>query len=244
MTYVGGTHAIWLRTMLDAAGVALEDYRVVTIPPPQMVLNLQAGNIDGFSAGEPWNALAAQRGAGWTFMASQDIWPDHPEKALVCSPDFAGNNRATLKALMKAILEACLWLDDPKNLDRAAQKLALPHYVGASGEVIKGRMEGHYNLGGDAGTRDYAEHKLAFSRGGTLNAPRASYARWFFDQYAHFALPATPGFDAESASNALVLSDLYAEVIAEMNEAGFDLPLPVDDGAMPVVLGARELALV
>ena len=243
-TYVGGTHAIWLRTMLDAAGVALEDYRVVTIPPPQMVLNLQAGNIDGFSAGEPWNALAAQRGAGWTFMASQDIWPDHPEKALVASPEFAQSNRATLKALMKAILEACLWLDDPKNLDRAAQKLALPHYVGASGEAIKGRMEGRYELGGDAGTRIYNNTKLAFSKGGTLNAPRASYARWFFEQYAHFGLPVSAGFDAESASQQLILSDLYAEVIAEMNEAGFDLPLPIDDNALPIITGARELVLV
>ena len=242
-TYPGGTHGIWLRTLLDAAGVSPEDYRVVTIPPPQMVLNLQSGNIDGFSAGEPWNGLAAQRGAGWTFMASQDIWPDHPEKALVCAPDFAANNRPALKSLMKAILEACLWLDDPKNLDRAAQKLALPQYVGASGDVIRGRMEGHYNLGGDAGTRDYADHKLTFSKGGTLNAPRASYARWFFERYAHFGLPMTPDFPIEAASQQLILSDLYAEVIAEMNEAGFDLPLLLDDAAAPAILGARELAV-
>ncbi len=240
-TYVGGTHGIWLRTMLDAAGVSPEDYRVVTIPPPQMVLNLQAGNIDGFSAGEPWNGLAAGRGAGWTFMASQDIWPDHPEKALVVSPEFADNNRPALKALMKAILEACLWLDEPKNLKRAAHKLALPDYVGTAHDVIQGRMEGRYELGGTAGTRVYTDDKLAFSKGGTLNAPRASYARWFFDQYAHFGLPMTPGFDAESASEQLVLSDLYAEVIAEMNDAGFALPMFTDDDALPVVMGAREL---
>ena len=240
-TYLGGTHDIWLRTLLDNAGVAASDYRVVTIPPPQMVLNLQSGNIDGFSAGEPWNGLAASRGAGWTFMASQDIWADHPEKALVCSPDFATNKRATLKSLMKAILEACLWLDDPKHLDRAAQKLAKPEYVGASGDVIKGRMEGRYELGGDAGTRVYSDDKLAFSKGGTLNAPRADYARWFFDQYARFALPMTEDFDAGAASQQLVLADLYAEVVAEMNDAGFDLPLFVDDDAMPFVSGAREL---
>ncbi len=242
-TYVGGTHAIWLRTLLDRAGVALDDYRVITVPPPQMVLNLQAGNLDGFSVGEPWNALAASRGAGWTFTTSQDIWPDHPEKALVTSPGFAEGNRETLKALMKAILEACLWLDDPKNLERAAQKLALPQYVGASGDVIQGRMEGHYDLGGDAGTRVYSDTKLAFSRGGSLNAPKVSYARWFFDQYAHFGLDVAAGFDAPLAAQQLVMSDLYAEVIGEMNEAGFDLPLPVDDGAVEI-MGARELAEV
>ncbi len=241
-TYIGGTHGIWLRTMLDAAGVSPDDYRVMTIPPPQMVLNLQAGNIDGFSAGEPWNGLAAQRGAGWTFMTSQDIWPDHPEKALVTSLDFANDNRAVLKSLMKAILEACLWLDDPINLDRAAQKLAKPEYVGASYEVIKGRMEGEYHLGGDAGGRIYSDTKLAFSKGGSLNAPRASYARWFFERYAHFDLPMADGFDAEVSGRQLVMTDLYAEVVAEMNEAGFDLPLPIDDGEMPVVMGETVFA--
>ncbi len=244
-TYQGGTHAIWLRTLLDRAGVSTDDYRVVTIPPPQMVLNLQSGNLDGFSVGEPWNGLAAGRGAGWTFMASQDIWPDHPEKALVTSLDFADNRRETLKALMKAILEACLWLDDPANLDRAAQKLAKPEYVGAAYDVIKGRMTGEYHLGGEAGARSYGETKLAFSRGGSLNAPKASYARWFFDQYAHFGLDVAPGFNSEVSAGQLVMTDLYAEVIAEMNEAGFDLPLPIDDGAMPVIMGepapVREL---
>ena len=243
-TYLGGTHGIWLRTMMDAANVAPEDYRVITIPPQQMVLNLQSGHIDGFSAGEPWNGLAAHRGAGWTFLASQDIWPDHPEKALVTSLPFAGDNRETLKALMKAVLEACLWLDDPRNLDRAAQKLARPEYVGAAYDVIKGRMSGDYELGGMAGTRTYDETKLAFSRGGMLNAPRASYARWFFERYAHFGLPVAAGFDAEVSADQLVLSDLYAEVIGEMNEAGFDLPLPIDDESAPVVLGATARELV
>ena len=242
-TYLGGTHGMWLRTMLDAAGISPDDYRVTTIPPPQMVLNLQAGNIDGFSVGEPWNGLAAQRGAGWTFMASQDIWADHPEKALVVAPEFANDNRETLKSLMKAILEACLWLDDPKNLDRAAQKLALPQYVGTAYDVIKGRMEGDYKLGAEAGERHYAEHKLAFSNGGRLNLPRVSYAQWFFEQYAHFGLPMTPGFDVQAASKELVLSDLYREVVAEMNEAGFAIPLPEDIGEAPVTMSGNETVL-
>ncbi len=241
-TYTGGTHGIWLRTLLDAAGVSTDDYRVVTIPPPQMVLNLQAGNLDGFSVGEPWNGLAAQRGAGWTFMASQDIWPDHPEKALVLSPGFESANRDTLKALMKAILEACLWLDEPKNLDRAAQKLALPQYVGTAYDVIKGRMEGHYNLGGEAGTRDYADSRLCFSRGGTLNLPRASYAQWFFDQYAHFGLPMMSGFDAPLMAREIILSELYREVVAELRESGVAIALPEDDGAAPVILGETSYA--
>ena len=224
-TFPGGTHDIWLRTALDAAGVSSDDYRVITIPPPQMVINLSLGKIDGFSAGEPWNALAAQRGAGWTFLTSQDIWPDHPEKALALSPSFLAERRDMTKALMKALLEACLWLDDPKHLDRAAQKLAKPEYVGAAYENIKGRLEGHYELGGDAGHKDYAT-KIAFANGGRLNAPCLAFGQWFLEAFARLGLGTSPDIGALGLSQSLIQSDLFAEVISEMNEAGFELPTP------------------
>ncbi len=225
-TFPGGTHDVWLRATLNAAGLRPDDYRVVTIPPPQMVLNLQTGSIDGFCAGEPWPALAATRGAGWTFLASQDIWPDHPEKALVVSPEFLAERRDTLKSLMKALLEACLWLDDPKHLDRTAQRLASPEYVGTAYENIKGRLEGHYDLGEGKGPREYPGTKMAFSKGGTLNAPRADYALWFLSNFAPFGLNPSSEVDDNELASQLVLTELYAEVISEMNEAGFDLPMP------------------
>ncbi len=236
-TFPGGTHDIWLRTALDAAGVSPDDYRVVTIPPPQMVINLSLGNIDGFSAGEPWNALAANRGAGWTFLASQDIWADHPEKALAVNPVFAAERREQLKALIKALLEACLWLDDEKNLDRAAQKLAKPEYVGAAYEVIKGRLQGEYDLGGEAGSQHYAT-KIAFSDGGRLNLPHLSYGEWFLKQFGAVGLETKVDFEAESLSQTLILSELYREAVSEMNEAGFEIELP--DAAMPDLF-AREM---
>jgi nitrate/nitrite transport system ATP-binding protein len=226
-TYPGGTHDVWLRTTLNAAGISPDDYKVVTIPPPQMVLNLSMGNIDGFSAGEPWNALAANRGAGWTFLASQDIWADHPEKALVVNPQFAEGRRETLKALMKALLEACLWLDDPKHLDRAAQKLAQPEYVGAAYEVIKGRLMGQYELGGEAGHRDYAT-KITFSEGGKINLPQVSYGAWFVNQFAQVGLETSADGDPLALSSELILSELYLEVVAEMAEAGIELVVPDD----------------
>ncbi|HEX8465412.1 MAG TPA: nitrate ABC transporter ATP-binding protein [Abditibacterium sp.] len=224
-TFPGGTHDMWLRTTLTAAGISPDDYKVVTIPPPQMVINLSLGNIDGFSAGEPWNALAANRGAGWTFLTSQDVWPDHPEKALVVNPQFAAARRDALKSLMKAILEACLWLDDPKHLDRAAQKLAMPEHVGAAYEVIKGRLQGEYEMGGDAGHKSY-ETKIAFSQGGRLNTPQPAYGEWFLNQFGAVGLETPLDFDAGALSQELILSELYAEVVAEMSEAGFEFHAP------------------
>jgi ABC-type nitrate/sulfonate/bicarbonate transport system substrate-binding protein len=237
-TLLGGTHDVWLRSLLSTAGISPDDYQVVTVPPPQMVLNLHMGRIDGFSAGEPWNALAANRGAGWTFLASQDIWPGHPEKALVCNARFVEEKREILKALMKAVLEACLWLDNPKNLDRTAQKLAQPEYVGTAYEVIKGRLIGHYKLGGEAGTREY-EEKVAFSRGGTINAPQMAYAEWFVTQFAHLGYERSAG---EPNLEGLLLTELFAEVVQEMQIAGIDIASPEEAPPPDLLIGAPAYA--
>lgn len=234
-TYAGGTHELWLRTVLEAAGVNRDDYRVITIPPPQMVINLQNGKIDGFCAGEPWNALAASRNAGWTFLASQDVWRDHPEKALVASPHFVQEKSEMLKSLIKAVLEACLWLDKPENLDRAAQKLALPEYVGTAVENIAGRLMGTYDLGGEAGQKSYREDKIAFSKAGTLNPPKLGYAAWFAERIRDFGLTLNEEYDPLELAESLVLCDLYRQAVIELNGNGHTLPLP-DDALEPFTI--------
>ncbi len=62
MTFPPGTHAMWLRYWLAAGGInpgdaagGGADVSLSTIPPPQMVANMQVGKMDGFCVGEPWN---------------------------------------------------------------------------------------------------------------------------------------------------------------------------------------------
>jgi nitrate/nitrite transport system substrate-binding protein len=93
MTFPGGTHDIWLRYWLAAAGVDQRAVKVITIPPPQMVANMKVGNMDGYSVGEPWNGVGVQQGIGVTHISSQDIWKHHPEKALVVKKAFSESRR-------------------------------------------------------------------------------------------------------------------------------------------------------
>src|SRR5438045_147422 len=89
MTFPGGTHDIWLRNWLAACGVNAKSVGIITIPPPQMVANMKVDNMEGFCVGEPWNGVAASQGIGFTHIASQDIWKNHPEKALVVNKAFS-----------------------------------------------------------------------------------------------------------------------------------------------------------
>src|SRR6476646_6768067 len=75
MTFPGGTHDMWLRYWLAAAGVDQKTVKIITIPPPQMVANMKVGNMDGYCVGEPWGGVAVKENIGFTQITTQDIWP-------------------------------------------------------------------------------------------------------------------------------------------------------------------------
>ena len=98
-TFPTGTHALWLYYWLAAHGIdPLRDVRTSTVPPAQMVERLGEGRIDGYSAGEPWNARALAAGVGYTVATSQQIWPEHPEKTLATTRDFVTQRPHTARA--------------------------------------------------------------------------------------------------------------------------------------------------
>ncbi|MGI8425351.1 MAG: CmpA/NrtA family ABC transporter substrate-binding protein [Actinomycetota bacterium] len=211
MTFPGGTHDTWLRYWLLAAGIGMDDIKIIPIPPPQMVANMKVGTMDGFCVGEPWNAQAVQEDIGFTAINTQDIWQHHPEKALIVRPNLETERRDDLKAVMSAVLKASRWLDEPDNRKRAAMKVGVPAFVGAKPQVIEGRMLGKYDLGAGLGSKTYTEDYMRFFRDGKTNAPRRAHAIWFLAQYRRFGyLKQDPAY--REIADRLVLSDLYQEV--------------------------------
>jgi len=224
MTFPGGTHDIWLLMTLAAAGIDPTKVRINPVPPPQMVANMEAGNMDGFNVGEPWGGVAASKGLGFSFVATQTLWKHHPEKALVVNGRFAEERRDDLKKVMMAVLEASQWLDDMTNRAQAATAIGGAAYVNAESAVIDARLMGDYDLGGSLGKMQFTEDTMLFHRGGETNFPRYAYGIWFMTQYARFGrLPALPA-EMEAIARRVIMQDLYTEVATEMG-----IPIPQDD---------------
>jgi nitrate/nitrite transport system substrate-binding protein len=229
MTFPGGTHDLWLRYWLAAAGVDQKTVKVITIPPPQMVANMKVGNMDGYCVGEPWNGLAAQQGIGFTHVSTQDIWKHHPEKALVINKHFSVERRDELKAVMRAVLEASIWLDDLGNRKQASGIIGGQSYVNAPPEVIEARLLGRYDLGCNQGEHAYTDDYMLFHNKGFVNLPRKSHAIWFMAQYVRFGyLKQAP--DYAGIADKLILQDTYNEVAKDM---GISLP---DDSMKPFTI--------
>ncbi len=223
MTFPGGTHDMWLRYWLKAAGVDQNTVKIITIPPPQMVANMKVNAMDGFSVGEPWNGVAVKEGIGFTAITSQDIWKHHPEKALGVNPDFASKRRGDLKLVMRAIIEASKFIDDPKNKPDVAKTIGAQAFVNAPADVIDARLAGKYTLGKDLGEHTFTDDFMLFHRDGQVNLPRKAHAAWFMAQYVRFGyLKELP--DTKAIAEKLILTDLYKEVARDMS-----VSVPEDD---------------
>lgn len=225
MTYPGGTHDTWLRYWLKATKADASKVKIIPIPPAQMVANMKAGAMDGFCVGEPWNAVAVQQGIGFTHLTTQDLWENHPEKALVVGEKFATEQPEVLQDLMGAILQASKWLDDLSNRPEAAEVIGAANYVSAPPAEIAGRLAGTYDLGAGLPAKTYKGDQMVFFRDGEVNSPRRSYAVWFMAQYQRFGLlkEAPPYMQL---ADSIILRDAY-----EKAAAAEKIDVPDDDMA-------------
>jgi nitrate/nitrite transport system substrate-binding protein len=187
-TFPTGNHAMFLYYWLAAGGVdPVRDARLVTVPPSQMASNLAAGHMDGFCVGEPGNARAVLDGSGFTAATSQDIWPDHPGKALGARADFVAAHPHACRALIAAVLEAGRWIDAyAEHREAAAEVLASPAYLDTPRGAIAMRLHGRYDDG--LGRRWADPHPLSFHQDGEANFPYVSDGMWFMTQHRRWGL--------------------------------------------------------
>ena len=72
-------HNYLLRYYLAEHGIDPDqDVQIRAVPPPEMVANLRADNIDGFLGPDPMNQRAVYDGVGFIHMLSKEIWEGHP----------------------------------------------------------------------------------------------------------------------------------------------------------------------
>ncbi len=213
MTFPPGTHAMWMRYYLAAGGINPDtDVSLVTIPPPQMVANMKVGKMDGFCVGEPWNARSIADNIGFTSVTTQDMWKDHPEKVLAFSEDWATQNPKTVKAILKAIHEASVWLDDMSNRDEACAIVSKPNYINCPKEIILGRMLGQLDYGDGRKVTDHAPMHFSIRN---ANYPQPKFGLWWLTQFRRWGM-VTGAPDYEGIVKRVMRPDIYEEAMAEL----------------------------
>jgi nitrate/nitrite transport system substrate-binding protein len=213
MTFPPGTHAMWIRYWLAAGGVHPDsDVSLITIPPPQMVANMKVGKMDGFCVGEPWNARAVADGTGFTATTTQAIWKDHPEKVCAFTAEFADRHPRTVKAVLKALHEASVWLDRLENRPEQCDIVSRPAYINCPKDLILGRLQGKYDFG-DGRTLQDPDYMLFSGR--NCNYPQPKYAIWQLTQFRRWGMvQGAP--DYAGLAQQVMRPDLYEAAMKEI----------------------------
>jgi nitrate/nitrite transport system substrate-binding protein len=165
----------------DVSGQIGADVQLSVTPPPQMPATLEAGTINGYSVGEPWNQQAIFRGVGVPVITDYEIWKNNPEKVFGVTKTWADKYPNTHLAVIKALIRAGMWLDATGGANRkeAAQIIARPQYVGADYQVIANSMTGTFEYG-KADKRSLPDFNVFFRYYATY--PYYSDAVWYLTQ--------------------------------------------------------------
>lgn len=216
-------HTFLLRLWLQAGGMdPQQDVRIIVLPPEQMVDSLARGIIDGFCVGEPWNSIAVQYGVGCVQASGYQIWNNGIEKVLGVLASWHQRFPATHLRLRLALMEACLWLADPKNSREAADVLALPGYLDTAVEYLSPSLTGQFVY---AKGRQ-AVHMPNFHVFGRYQAgfPWRSHGEWLLEQTSALLGKPLAGERIKALVQQAYRTDLYREAARHLG-----LPSPSGD---------------
>jgi nitrate/nitrite transport system substrate-binding protein len=138
-------HNFLLRYVLAEGGLDPDrDVQIRAVPPPEMVANLRAGNLDGYLGPDPFNQRAVFEDVGFIWMLSKDIWPGHPCCAFAAKREFAEKAPNTFKALLVAIVDATQHAHDKANRKAIAAAIAPKNFLNQPIEVLEQILTGVY----------------------------------------------------------------------------------------------------
>jgi nitrate/nitrite transport system substrate-binding protein len=120
------------------------DIQIRVTPPPEMVANLRAGNIDGFLGPDPFNQRAVYDEVGFIHILSKEIWDGHPCCAFGVSDEFVKQNPNTFAALYRAVLTASFMASQPKDRELIAKVIAPTQYLNQPETVIAQVLTGKF----------------------------------------------------------------------------------------------------
>jgi len=144
-------HNYLLRYYLAEGGVHPDkDVQIRVVPPPEMVANLKADNVDGYLAPDPFNQRAVYENVGFIFKLTKEIWEGHPCCAFAISKEFTDANPNTFQALFKSIVDATHYASKPENRKEIAKSIAPANYLNQPQIVLEQVLTGKFadGLGG------------------------------------------------------------------------------------------------
>jgi nitrate/nitrite transport system substrate-binding protein len=220
-------HNLLLRYFLAEGGVNPDtEVQIRVLPPPEMVANLKAGNLDGYLSPDPFNQRAVYEKAGFIFKLTRDLWAGHPCCAFAVSEKFVQQAPNAFKAIVHAIIDATLFSADPANRKEIAAAIAPRNYLNQPLEVVEQVLTGEFPDG--LGNTLSVPQRIDFDP-----FPWQSMAVWILTQLKRWGY-IKGDVDYRKVAESVFLASECATVMREMGKT------PPDGGYRKHVIMGRE----
>ncbi len=229
-TFPKANQEFWIRYWLAAGGIDPDkEVSLLTVPAAETVQGMRNGTMELFSTGDPWPARVVNDDIGYMAATTAAIWPVHPEEFLAVRADWVDKNPKATIALLKGLMEAQQWLDQPGNKAEAAKILSSRNYFNVPKQVIEESLKGGFKIGVKKERETDPKKAPLFwsSDRGIISYPYKSLTKWFLVESLRWKFyPETIKSlkDVEAINDRTVREDLWQQAAKELGVPAKDIP--------------------
>ena len=212
-------HNMLLRYYVAEAGLNPDtDIQLRVVPPPEMVANLRAGNIDGYLGPDPFNQRAVYEEIGFIHILTRELWNGHPCCAFGTSTEFIKQNPNTFAALYRAVLTAAAMARKPENRELIAKVISPAQYLNQPEIVLQQVLTGKFADG-------LGNVKVVPDRADFDPIPWQSMAVWILTQLKRW------GYLKGEVNYKQIAEQVF--LLTDAKKTMKQLGMPVPEGAYP-----------
>ena len=242
-TFPRANQDFWIRYWLAAGGINPDtDINLLSVPAAQTVANMKTGTMDAFSTGDPWPYRIVGDGIGFVSALTAQIWPNHPEEYLAIRADWVDKYPKATQAVLKAVIEAQQWCDDPTNREELSKILSGPNYFNIAPKILSEPYKGKYDLGDSKPKIDNFKEATLYWKDarGSVSYPYKSHDLWFLTESVRWEfLPASTLANAKTIIDKVNREDLWKEAAKSLGIAAADIPTSTSRGVEKFFDGAE-----
>lgn len=230
-TFPNVNQDFWIRYWFAANGIDPDnDIDLLAVPPPETVQGMRNGTMDAFSTGDPWPFRIVADGIGFMSTLTAQMWKFHPEEYLAIRADWVDKNPKATKALLKGLMEAQQWCDQPENRPELIQIVSGRNFFNIPPAILEPPFAGKYEMGdGKPTINDFKMGPLYWKDDiGSVSYPYKSHELWFLTESIRWGFHGWKPDDLDRLKGLIDKvnrEDLWREAA---KEAGFTADIPAD----------------
>jgi bicarbonate transport system substrate-binding protein len=228
-TFPNVNQDFWIRYWFAAGGVDPDtDIDLLAVPPAETVQGMRNGTMDAFSTGDPWPYRIITENIGFMAALTAQIWKFHPEEYLAIRADWVDQNPKATKAILKGLMEAQQWCDDPTNRPELVTIVSGRNYFNIPPDILQSPYQGKYIMGdGQPDINDFNMGPLYWQDDlGSVSYPYKSHDLWFLTETLRWGFHRNQIKDFDQIQQIIDKvnrEDLWREAATE---AGFTADIP------------------